>query len=95
MPDAVGRLFRFHAGRNDRCHHNGNCDRGNDGVFPDSDILYGFHTTSSEVEQLHFIQWTNTLPERETLPYIEGNGGNFDSYSICYAIELLSKAGKT
>ena len=51
----------------------------------------GFHTTSSEVEQLHFIQWTNTLPERETLPYIEGNGGNFDSYSIRYATELLKQ----
>ena len=51
----------------------------------------GFHTTSSEVEQLHFIQWNNTLPERETLPYIEGNGGNFDSYSIRYATELLKQ----
>lgn len=51
----------------------------------------GFHTTSSEVEQLHFIQWTNTLPERETLPYIEGSGGNFDSYSIRYATELLKQ----
>ena len=51
----------------------------------------GFHTTSSEVEQLHFIQWTNTLPERETLPCIEGNGGNFDSYSIRYATELLKQ----
>lgn len=51
----------------------------------------GFHTTSSEVEQLHFIQWNNTLPERETLPYIEGNGSNFDSYSIRYATELLKQ----
>lgn len=51
----------------------------------------GFHTTLSEVEQLHFIQWNNTLPERETLPYIEGNGGNFDSYSIRYATELLKQ----
>lgn len=51
----------------------------------------GFHTTSSEVEQLHFVQWNNTLPERETLPYIEGNGGNFDSYSIRYATELLKQ----
>lgn len=51
----------------------------------------GFHTTSSNVEQLHFIRWANTLSERETLPYIEGNGSNFDSYSIRYATELLKQ----
>lgn len=51
----------------------------------------GFHTMSSEVEQLHFIRWTNTLQERETLPCIEGNGNNFDSYSIRYATELLKR----
>ena len=51
----------------------------------------GFHTTSSAVEQLHFIRWANTLQERETLPYIEGNGSNFDSYSIRYATELLKQ----
>lgn len=31
------------------------------------------------------------MSERETLPYIEGNGSNFDSYSIRYATELLKQ----
>lgn len=50
----------------------------------------GFHMCAAScVEQIHFIQWSNTNGERETLAEINANSNNFDSYSIRYATELL------
>ena len=50
----------------------------------------GFHMCDDScVEQLHYIQWSNTQEERETLAVIDTGSNNFDSYSIRYATELL------
>lgn len=43
------------------------------------------------VKQVHYIRWENSRRERENILRMKAEGGNFDSYSIRYATQLLEE----
>lgn len=49
------------------------------------------HAHGADAYQTHFVRWRNTIDERMSILSASPSGGNFDSYSIRYAIEALRK----